>query len=205
MLIPGDNNVNQVNILFGHNDIRPLEVVQGQFKLWKHTAMIPGELLNCQMKYKYSCVRINGHEVKSSFLDSSNEFPSKNDTVCTEFIVRNVESSTQLDVFQFPEDKLYLSDTTAQSVIFYTKFMLPQVNLLSISGILSQIQSLSFGVIEPKHWKELVNWIVEQASGCSVTPVQQLYLCIVLSHPWKYFPQFQSVKGIGEACDHLLQ
>ena len=202
-MVLGENSVDQAYIHFGPNKSKPLELVPGHLNLWKFSEALPVGTLKDQFKYKYS-IRSRAQDV---MLPIRSHIFSQNPTCYVESDERHLESQAQFDVFNFPEDKLYLSETVPKAIFFYLKFLLPYVNLSSAVEILTKIESLRFITLSPKHAKECVNWIVENASGCDVTDIMRLYLCIVLSHlNIVLFPlPFPNDGKTTEACDRLLQ
>ena len=202
LLILGDYSVVQTFIHLGHDEVIPLELVDGHSNMWRHSAMLPGDPIKHQFKYKYD-IRSKGQDITIPFVG----IRSNNPTYCVEFSERRVESQAQFDVFHFPEDKVYFSETNPEAVIFYLKLLLQAVHPSSISETLTQIESLRFITLSVKHVKECVNWIVDHASSYSVSDVQRLYLCITLGH-LKYFSSslpFPNDDKTAEACDRLLQ
>ena len=202
LLILGDYSVVQAYIHLDHDKVIPLELVHGQSHLWRYSAMLPGDPIKHQFKYKYD-IRSKGQDIKIPFLGIRSNDP----TYCVEFSERRLESQAQFDVFHFPEDKQYLSETTPKAVIFYLKLLLQAVHPSSISEILTQIESLRFIAFSAKHVKECMNWIVDHASGYSVSDVQRLFLCITLGHlkNSSFSLPFPNDDMTVEACDRLLQ
>ena len=185
-------------------------MVKEDSNLWKYTAILPGDPTKNRLKYKYSCLHdkrpVGGPEGKG-LLDFVSGLLSKSDVHCEESNLRDVSSLTQFDVFEFPGDKQKISDTGVQAVMFYAMFLLPRVNSSNISEILLQIESLNFVVLETKHLKDFVNWIMEQALDSSVSDEQLLYLCIVLGHLLRASSSlpFPNNSKTPLACDCLLE
>ena len=89
---------------------------------------------------------------------------------------RHVKHKIQVDVF-CSQDKEH-----SKVNIWYAKWLLKFVNDSTISPILTSIRSLDFTSVNEKQTKELVSWILEQASQNSTTNIQRFYLCMILSH-----------------------
>jgi hypothetical protein len=200
-LILGDYSVDQTYIHLGHDNIIPLKRVDGHSNLWENSAMLPGNPIKDRFKYKYGLRK--GQSVTARLLSPTGEL-GKNSLYCEESDEKQVESQTQFDVFHFPEEK-YKSETVAEAIIFYLKWLLQFVKPSTISKILTQIESLHFISLCPKHVKECVNWIVEHA--LSGSDVHRFYLCIVLSHLNLFLSPLQLPNDdkTTEACDRLLQ
>ena len=124
-----------------------------------------------------------------------------------EDVERCVSTQTQFDVFNLAQNKHYLRETIPKAVFFYLKWLLPLVYSSSISETLTQIKSLNFGLLDEKHVKTCINWILEQVLNESMTDPQRLYLCIILGHLKKMhlpLPLRKKQKTV-DACDRLLQ
>ena len=122
---------------------------------------------------------------------------------CKESDKRCVRSQVHYDVFHFPEDKHYVSETIPRAVIFYLKWLLQYVDQSSISHILSQIKTLEFEWLTRDHTKHFVSWTVQKTSGSS-SDTQRLYLCIVLGH-LKNVTFSRKHNQIAKVCDRFLQ
>ena len=179
-----------------------MELDDGHFNMWKYSAMLPGDGL----KYKYRLIE-KRQDSKFPFLGRFETAFSEDPTCCEESSDRDVESQAQLDVFSFPQDKQYLSETVPKAIFFYLKLLLPSVNRSTISKILYQIESFQFIACETKHVKECVNWIVEYALDPSGSDLQRLYLCIALGHLKNSSSSlpFPNDNKTAKACDRLLQ
>ena len=121
---------------------------------------------------------------------------------------RIIKRQVQFDIFYFPDQRHRVGETIPTSVIWYLKWFLQFVKDSTISEILTHIQSFSSGVLNfssltKVYAKMLVNWILKQVN--SVTEIQRLYLCIVLSHIQKNSYLLSYLKGNKTACDRLLQ
>ena len=200
-MVLGENCVDQAYIRFCPDKIEPLQPVDGHSNLWKCTVTLSENLI----QYKYGLLEKTRDFTLPGW--GRVEMLSKGPSCCEESDERKVESHAQFDVFQFAEEKSYLSETVPESVIFYLKWLLPFVKPLNIIEILTKISSLRFINLEIKHVKECVNWVVERALDYEVTDIQQLYLCIVLSH-LNIFGSPLAFPNNGkttDACDRLLQ
>ena len=143
---------------------------------------------------------------KYSFISTKSRWFSKNSTCYNEPDERFLEFQANYDVFQFPEDKEYLSETIPKSILFYLKWLLQFVDLPSFTKILTEIDSFRFITLSPKHEKECLKWIVEIATACNVPNIHGLYLCIVLSHFSSGLDKYLVNDGkTASACDCLLQ
>ena len=122
-------------------------------------------------------------------------------------VMRIVESYTQFDVFHFPKEREHVSETVPKSIIFYLKWQFQFVEPSTISEILTQIETFHFVNLCPKHVKECVNWILDNASSSTVSGIQRFYLCIVLSNLDQFLSRLQlpNDKKTVKACDNLLQ
>ena len=189
-MILGDYSVDQAYIHLGSDRTIPLLLVDEDSNLWKCSEILPGDPIKDRFKYKYGF-----------------DFTRKNLPYCEEPIEKQVELHTQFDVFHFPEEKDYMSETVPESIVFYLKWLLQYVESSTISEILAQIESIYFINLCPKHVKECVNWIVEDVLGFAVSDIQRLYLCIVLSNLGRFLsPQLlPNDKKTADACDRLLQ
>jgi hypothetical protein len=126
---------------------------------------------------------------------------------CLESGEKRVGSQVQFDVFRFPEDKHYVTDTTRKAVLFYLKWLLSLVCHESISETLVNIKSLNFNLLTKKNLKTFINWIVEQVLYNSATDTQRLYLCIVLGHLQRFCSPlpFPKDNKVAQTCDRFLQ
>ena len=204
-MILGDYSVDEAYIIFG-TEVIPLACVWEKRNLWKFSLLVEGDPIKDRLKYKYG-FKSKGHDFKLPLIGRIGIF-SKDPSYCEEASEKRVESQVQFDVFHFPDDRFYLSETRPQSVVFYVQWLMGFVYPPTISEILIQIEGLRFDLLCIKHVKHSVNWILEQASGNSVTDVQRLYLCIVLSHIDKHYPYTLPIptnSQITEAFDRLLQ
>lgn len=171
-MLSGDY-IDQVYIhIFGHDIMQALERVDSHPNLWRFATMLPADLNKYNFAYKYSFV--------STKRQVAGQLSSKNPLFCEERFEKYVGSKTNYDVFHFPEDNEYMSETVPNSLLFYLQWLLQFVDAFTITKILSQIEKFRFITFCPKHVKKCVNWIVDLAP--SVTEVQRLYLYIVLSH-----------------------
>ena len=203
-MILGESVVGEAYIHLGSDEIEQLERVYGQPYLWKYSAVLPGNPIKDGVKYKYGFFRkkISVRVPYYGRVGVGNDL-----SYCEEVGQRCVNFQAQFDVFQLQDNKQYLTETFPKAVLFYLKWLLPLVYPSSISETLTQIESLSFGLLNKKHVKTCVSWIVEEALGYSVTEAQRLYLCIVLGHLNNLqfpLPLSRNRKMI-ETCDRLLQ
>jgi hypothetical protein len=204
-LILGEYSVDQAFIHLGPDEIKQLALVESRYNLWRYSATLPGDPIKDGLKYKYRFIE-KGHDSKIPFLSHFRMF-STDPICCEESSDRDAESQTQFDVFRFPQDKQYLSETVPKAIFSYLKLLLPCVNRSTISELLNQIESFHFVTMNTKHVKECVNWIVEYALDPSGSDVQRLYLCIALGH-LKYSSSslpFPNDNKTAKACDRLLQ
>ncbi|CAB4036239.1 Hypothetical predicted protein, partial [Paramuricea clavata] len=204
LLILGEYSVDQAFIHLGPDEIK-LERVERCSNLWRHSATLRGDPIKDGLKYKYRIIEKGDNSIFT--LLSRIGMSSKDPPCCEEPTDRPVKAHTQFDVFHFPQDKKYVSDTVPKAIFTYLKLLLPCVNPSTIYDLLNQIESLQFVLCETKHVKECVNWIVEYALNPSVSDVQRLYLCIVLGH-LKYSSSslpFTNDNKTAKACDRLLQ
>ena len=202
MVLEG-NFVDRAFIHFGPDNFKPLQRISEDSNLWKYSQEFHGGSL----KYKYS-VYSQAQDIKSSFFKLFNKDSTRCEEESDERHLK--ESPVQFDVFFFPKDKMYLSETLPKGILFYLKFMLANIIPSSTIAILAGVNNLRFFTFSPKHIKECVKWIVEQAPSGSVTRVQRFYLCIVLSHlnllnPPPFQLLFPNDGKIAKACDCLLQ
>ena len=204
-MILGENSVDQAFIHLGSDEAIRLEYVDRQCNLWKYSATLPGDPTKNRFKYKYGFLK-KGHDFTLPILGRIGML-SKDPSYCEESSEKQVRSQAQFDVFHFPEEKDYVSETIPEAIVFYLKWLLQFVNHLTISDTLNQIESLYIISLNGKYVKECVNWIVEHASGYDVSDLQRLYLCIVLSHLDSSLSPlpFPKDKKTAEACDRLLQ
>ena len=203
-MILGDYPVDQAFIHLGPDNIKPLKRIDGHSNLWKYSVMLPGNAVKYRFKYKYGLRK--GQSFTARVLSRTGVL-GKNNLYCEEASEKQVESQAQFDVFHFPEEKEYKSETVPEAIIVYLKWLLQFVQHSTISKILTQIETLHFISLSPKHVKECVNWIVEHALSGSSNDVHRFYLCIVLSHlnPFLYPLQLPNEYKTTEACDRLLQ
>ena len=204
-MILGEKVVEQAYIHFGPGefDKKKLERVQGESKLWKCSLSLVGDPIKEGLMYKYG-LKSKRHSVPwvTGRVGFGND-PS----CCEENGERPVLSQDHLDVFMFPsEDKKYIKETIPMSVVFYLKWFFECVLPSSMCEILTQVQELKFSLLQEKHLKLCVNWIVEQALNTSVNNQQLLYLCIILGHLERFRPPItlSSSNNIAQACDRLL-
>ncbi|CAB4035949.1 Hypothetical predicted protein, partial [Paramuricea clavata] len=205
LLILGEYSVDQAFIHLGPDEIKELTLVNRRYNLWRYSATLPGDPINNGLKYKYRFIE-KGHDSKFPFLSHFRMF-STDPTCFDESSDRDAKSQTQYDVFRFPQDKEYLSETVPKAIFSYLKLLLPCVNPSNISDLLNHIESFHFITLSTKHVKECVNWIVEYALDLSGSDVQRLYLCIVLGH-LNYSSSslpFPNDNKTAKACDRLLQ
>ena len=168
--------------------------------------MLPFDLFADPVEYKYSFI---SSRTKDAFSAVMNKWFKNNSTASiTEPLLKSLGAQATYDVFHFPEDKEYLSETVPKSIIFYLKWLLQSVDCLTITDTLSKIEKFRFITFCPKHAKEFINWLVKLAADCNITEVQGLYLSIVLSH---VFTTLTSPYVLPKdpkttvACDRLLQ
>ncbi len=203
-MILGESVVGETNIHFGLDEPEQLERVYGQPYLWKYSAVFQGDPIKDGVKYKYGCFR-KKHSFKVPYygrVGVGNDL-----SYCKEVGQRCVNFQVQFDVFHLQHDRQYLTETTPKAVLFYLKWLLPLVYSSSVSETLTQIESLRFGLLNKKHLKNCVSWIVEEVLGHSVTEAQRLYLCIVLGHLNNLqFPlPLSRDRKMVQTCDRLLQ
>lgn len=206
VLIFGDDCIDEVYIHIDPDTVKPLDVVDSRSNLWRCTAILPSDLFADPVKYKYSFI---SSRTKDAFSAVMNKLFKNNSTASiTERVPKCLGSQATYDVFHFPEDKEYISETVPKSIIFYLNWLLQSVDCRTITDTLSKIEKFRFITFSPKHVRELVNWLVKLAADCNITEVQGLYLSIVLSH---VFTKLTSPYVLPKdpkttvACDRLLQ
>ena len=96
--------------------------------------------------------------------------------------LRRINSPTQYDTFHFKGDTKYSNETLPHSTIFYTEWLLSNVNQQSIKDILMQIESMEFSCYPLKLAKEFVENVLKLAASPLSNDVQCLYLSVVLGH-----------------------
>lgn len=119
-------------------------------------------------------------------------------------------SGAHFDVFHFSDDESYYPDTIPKGVVFYMKWLFSFVSRRPIAETLIQIERFPFSRLGRKYKQDCLKFVVTCALDCTVTDVERLYLCIVLSHLVKSdlsplpFPNDDENKTAA-ACDRLLQ
>lgn len=203
LYVHSDQPVDGVYLLFAREDPILLYRAAGENKLWHHQLLLSCDLKKEYIEYKYR-IFIKGHDSRFPVIG---RFFSKDDAFLDEISARKIVTSVQYDVFHFPHDGRYYSESIPQSFIFYIKWLLQAVNMQSIIQILQQVEGMCFTRFTAKHAREFIAWIVEQVIGPSVTDIQRLYLSVVLGHLLHncgtYFalPHSHDSK---KACDRLL-
>ena len=213
--------MNDVYLLLGFNNPILMYRVESGIKLWHYRLPVSRDLQNQNIEYRYR-VFIPGHDSKiplvgrwfskdDVLIDEVGKRGikplSKDDTVVDETGKRNIIPYVQYEVFHFPQDVRYYSESVPQSFIFYIKWLLKSVDMTSISQILQQVEGMFYTNFTAKHVREFISWIVEQVIGPSVTDTQRLYLCVILGHLRKkcnaYF-DLPCSHDSKKACDRLL-
>ncbi|CAB4041295.1 Hypothetical predicted protein, partial [Paramuricea clavata] len=204
LLILGKIYVNHVYIHLGPNEFRQLEAVDGYPKLWKCSVMFLGDPIKDSFRYRYGVYRLQNAVNVPVF--GRVEY-GKDLSYCVEIGEKCVSSKVQFDVFRFPEDKHYVSETTHKAVFYYLKWLLPLVCPESISETLVNVKGLSFYLLTKKNVKTVINWIMEQVLGNSATNIQRLYLCVVLGHLQRFCSPlpFPKDNKMVQTCDRFLQ
>ena len=160
-----------------------LHLVSKENSLWYCAVTFPKDPIKFAIKYTY-CL---------------NEHPE-----CKEKEIRTVTQLFQFDVFIFPDNRHCYGETRPSAAIWYAKWLLKLVNDSTISSILTFIQGLHFKLVNENQTKELVSWILEQASQNSTTKIQRFYLSMILSHLRSEALSKYSIDNKKE-CDRLLQ
>ena len=177
--------------------------IGSDIKLWHYQLPVSCDLQNQNVEYRYR-IFIQGHDSKVPFFG---RWLSKDDMLIDEIGKRNTKSLVQYNVFHFPQDLLYFTESIPRSIMFYIKWLLKSVNVSSILKILQQIEEMCFTKFAAKHVREFIAWIVEQVIGPSVSDTQRLYLCVILGHLFHdrrtYFALPYDHKS-EKACDRLL-
>ena len=206
-MILGDRSVDQAEIHFGP-EVKPMQRVPGNHNLWEYSMMFPGNPIKDRYEYKYG-FREKGHDFTVPIFGRVGVL-SKESSYCEELNERRMESGAHFDVFHFSDDKSHLADTNSKGVVFYMQWLLSFVSRDTICKTLIQIEKFHFILLSREYVEECLNFIVKCALDCTVTDIQRLYLCIVLSHLVKVdsaplqFPNDDKNKT-ADACDRLLQ
>ena len=207
-MILGDCSVDQAEIRLGP-EVKPMQRVPGNHNLWEYSMMFPGNPMKDRYEYKYG-FHEKGHDFTVPFLGVKVGVLSKESSYCEEPNKRRMESGAHFDVFHFSGDKFHLFDTTSKGVVFYMQWLLSFVSPATICKTLIQIEKFPFILLSRKYVDECLSFVVKCALDYTVTDVQRLYLCIVLSHlvnvdssPLQ-FPDDDKNKT-ADACDRLLQ
>ena len=204
LYVHGDQPVDEVYILFGHEDPILLHKIRSQTKLWHHSMPLSSDLKNERIEYKYR-IFVKGRDSKVPVIG---RFWSKDDSVLDETGKRYTEDDVMYDVFQSPHDSRYYIESSPQSYIFYIQWLLQTVNISNISQILQKVEQMHFNRFSAKHVREFIAWIVEQIIGPSVTDTQRLYLCVILGHlssNREVFFKLPKENSVKKACDRLLE
>lgn len=206
-MILGDRSVDQAEIHLGP-EVKPMQRVPGNHNLWEFSMTFPGNPIKDRYEYKYG-FHEKGHDFTVPIFGRVGVL-SKERSYCEEPNERRMDSGAHFDVFNFSDDKFHLFDTTSKGVVFYIQWLLSFVSSATICNTLVQIERLPFLLLSKKYVEECLNFVVTCALDCTVTDVQRLYLCIVLSHlvnvdltPLQ-FPNDDKNKT-ADACDRLLQ
>ena len=203
LYVHGDEPVDDVYLVLGGEKPISLHRVGSEIKLWHYQLPISCDFQNQHIEYRYR-VFVKGHDSKVPVIG---RFWSKDASTVDEVGKRNIDSNKQYDVFHFPNDKWYLSESIPRSVIFYISWLLQTVNMSNISQILEEIEEMRFASFSAKHVRELIAWVVQQVVEKSIIDAQALYLCIVLGHLLqKCIIHFQFPNdNTKKACDRLLE
>lgn len=202
-MIPGDYLVDDANIQFEGQSNLPLYPAQQDKKLWYCSVTFNSDPIGNRLKYKYS-LHFGGKDVVVPFfnykIDRMSTLPSEHkEKSCKRLVQRQV----QFDVFA--DYRYREGETIPTSVTWYLKWFLQFVKESTIFEILTHTEGFTFKSLNPGHVQELVYWILEQASDCSITDIQRLYLCIVLSLHRKKPDALSYLKDNKTVCDRLLQ
>ena len=199
-MIIGKSSTNHAEIHWAQDKKRlaivPLHLVPKENSLWYCAVTFPQEPIEFPTKYTY-CLQ-----------EFTNAIPGKDQpkmvsTQCKEKEKRTVKYQFQFDVFIFPDSRHRHGETTQSAVIWYTQWLFKFVDDSTIPPILTYIQGLNLTSVNENHIKELVSWILEQASRNSTTDIQRFYLCkiVIMCHPRNLSRYVNSNKI---ACDRLL-
>ncbi|CAB4043499.1 E3 ubiquitin- ligase RNF213 [Paramuricea clavata] len=201
--VHGDQPVDDVYLLFSHEEPILLRRVGSDIRLWHYQLPLRCDLKKEYVEYFYR-ILIKGHD---STVPVFGRWLSKDATFMDEISERNIKSNKQYDVFHFSQDRRYYQETVPQSVIFYIKWLLHSVDMSNISQILQQVEEMRFD-FTAKHVRDFIAWIVEQVIGPSVTDIQRLYLCLILGLLFqncsRHF-RFPNDSNSKQACDRLLE
>lgn len=210
-MIVGESSINHAKIRFDREEIEiPLYQVPREKKfLWYLRVEFKRDPFKFPMKYKYS-LNVAGYDFELRYYGKL-EYLSTPSSNCEEDRERVVKRRAQLDVFQFPDSRNHVGKTIPRSVVWYLKWFLQFVEASTISEILAHFKDFisgdfSFKSLTTDYVKELITWILEKALDNSITDIQRLYLCMVLSHLSKsstLLPPY--IKGKKNVCDRFLK
>ena len=170
--------MDEVSLVFGGEKPISLHRVGSEIKLWHYELPLSCDFQNQHIEYRYR-VFVKGHD---SNFPVFGRFFRKDASVMDEVGKRIIKSNKQYDVFHFPDDIRYFSESIPRSVMFYISWLLQAVNTSNISQILEEVEEMRFTYFSAKHVRELIAWVVEQVVEKSTTDAEALYLCIVLGH-----------------------
>ena len=169
----------------------PLYPVREEKKLWYCRVTFHCDPIK-HLKYNYNLDTLSYTNVKASSHCEEKE--------------RTIKRKVQFDAFYFPDNEMSRVSRKSTSRIWYLKWFLQFVNESTISEILTHIEDFHFKPLSTDHEKELVNWILEQTLGNSITVIQRLYLCMLL-----YLLEVRKnvklsyLNGNMAVCDRFLQ
>ncbi|XP_028397453.1 LOW QUALITY PROTEIN: uncharacterized protein LOC114521280 [Dendronephthya gigantea] len=198
--VHGNKPVDKVYLLFNNGSHVLLHKIDDDRKLWHYQLFSSDDLKRERIEYRYRAVI-----KRDSHFPLVGKYFSKDDLNIEELGKRKIDSNLHYDVFHSPHDQRYYMESVAQSIIFYTKWLLPSLHISNISRILQQIEKMRFMYLDGKNVKDFISWIINHVIQLSINDVQRLYLCVLLAHLCdSHHFSLPNKKETKAACDRLL-